>query len=717
MTVLIRLLAVNGCLATVILTLTASVANGEDFWLDETYGAEALEWVDAQNAQTLNALGGDSGLATLEAEAVTVLTDPSRLPEPHFLDDRVLDFHQAKHAPLGVLRSTSRESYFSGKPTWSTLIDFDHLSAEEGRKWIFNAADCREDRCLISLSDNGKDAHEIREFDLAGNRFVTNGFFLPEGKTRTWWYSDDQLLIAPVLGPDSINESGLPRTLRLWKRGTPLETARILYSGEHNDAMLGATFVRSGGRQGFVAVRSVSFFDRVYYWVNESGESLQLPLPGAVDIKSVFDDRLLVRPNKDWTISGNTYSAGDLVGISLSELLDNQLVKNVELLYEPRKNEAVLDATAMGKRLYLTLIRNYRSAVVELSLEPEGAGWQQRTLPLQDDGLLVIHGVHGDRLHIRRESPLTAPRLVLFSPDDDSEEVLFQRKGAFDTSNLTATLLTTRSRDGTEIAYTLMRSAGQPTDQPQPTLVYGYGGFDVAITPRYEPIFGKLWLEKGGAYVHAYLRGGGENGPDWHRGAMLEQRQLPYDDMIAILEDLHRRGISSPRQTGIMGRSNGGLMVAAVMTQRPDLMNAAVIGGPLTDMLHYQDLPPGASWTAEYGDPRRQADAQWIAKYSPLQAIDSGATYPTPLVITSTDDDRVLPGHARRFAARMNARGHDALYFEDKQGGHYWELAGGPAPGDWRLRARARAVEFAYLSNRLDLTLKPRESDDVTGAD
>lgn len=680
-------------------------AGGDDFWLDETFSDRSLAWVDKQNAATLAKLGGKDALAPLVAEAAAVLTDPARLPDVRLVGDLALDYRQGRDTPLGIWRAASRESYFAGTPDWKTLIDFDALSAAEDRKWIFNSASCRGTRCLVSMSDNGKDAHEVREFDLVSRTFVADGFRLPEGKTRSWWYDDDRLLVAPVLGPDSVNESGLPRTIRLWRRGTPPETAPTLFSGEVSDASLAAAFVGAGGRESFVAIRSVSFFDREYWLVDIKGQAdaLRLPLPAALDIETVFDGRLLLRPNEDWTVDDESFTAGTLLGISLDGLLDRQAIEAAERLYVPSAREAVRDVVALDGRLFVNLIRDYRSAVIELARVPDGATWQARTLDLPEDGFISILGGHEGLLHLRIESPLTPERLVLADPDSSEETVLFARPPAFDSAGLAAELLTTRSRDGNEIAYTLIRAADRPQEGGQPTLVYGYGGFDIVITPRYEPIFGKLWLEKGGAYVHAYLRGGGENGPDWHRSAMLEHRQLPYDDMIAILEDLQRRGVATPEQTGIMGRSNGGLMVAAVMTQRPDLFNAVIVGGPLIDMLHYQDLAPGASWAAEYGDPRRPADAQWIARYSPLQAIRADARYPVPLIITSTDDDRVLPGHARRFAERLHRTGHEALYFEDGQGGHYWELAGGPAPGDWRLRARARAVEFTYLAQQLGL--------------
>ncbi|MEE4279931.1 MAG: amidase [Halieaceae bacterium] len=682
-----------------------------DYWLDDTYSTRALDWVERENRTTLDALGGDAVIASLAAEAAKVLTDPSRPPAVRVAGDLVFTYRQSRAAPLGVWQVSDAQAYFAGSPVWSTLIDLDELARTEGRKWIFQSASCRGMRCLVSLSDNGKDAREVREYDLETREFVPRGFFLPEGKTRSWWFDDDHLLIAPILGPDSVNESELPRTLRLWKRSTPLESAQTLFSGDYRDSGISAAFLRAGGRDGFVAVRSADFFSREYYWVDASGaaEPLRLPLPRSIEVQTVHQGQLLLRLNEDWIAGGQKYTAGSLLSLSLDPLLDDGRIERLGLIYEPGAREAIRGVVAVGDMLYVEALRDYRSVVLAVSLDADPAA--PTTLPLAADGFIQLLGAHGGALLLSYESVLEPKRVFLHDPETGAEKELYRQRPAFDASGLRAELLTTRSSDGTEIAYTLIGPAEPPEDAPRPTLVYGYGGFDVSITPRYEPLFGKLWLEKGGVYVHAYLRGGGENGPNWHRSAMDANRLRPYEDMAAILTDLHKRGVSSPKQTGIMGRSNGGLMVSAMMTRRPELMNAVVVGGPLTDMLHYQNLPPGASWTAEYGDPRSEADAAWIARYSPYQALEKQADYPVPLVITSTDDDRVLVGHARRFAHRMTALGHEALYFEDRQGGHYWELAGGPAPGDWRLRSRARAVEFAYLAQRLGLPLPAASAD------
>jgi len=329
-------------------------------------------------------------------------------------------------------------------------------------------------------------------------------------------------------------------------------------------------------------------------------------------------------------------------------------------------------------------------------------GWSVRTLPLPADRFLTVIGSAQGKLLLHDEAPLLPPRVELADLDTGIARTLYAEAAAFPADDLQSELLHTASRDGTRIDYLATHRRGLRLDGSHPTLVYGYGGYDVPVTPRYEGVIGRLWLARGGVYVHAYLRGGGEHGPAWHRDTMREHHQRPLDDMAAVLRDLAARGISSPAHLGIMGRSNGGLMAAAVMEQAPTLLNAAVIGGPLIDMLNFDRLPPGGTWLAEYGDPQVPADAAFLRLYSPMQNIaGSAARYPTPLIITATDDDRVLPGHARRFAWGLAAKGHDRLYWEDDQGGHYWELAGGPLPGDWRLRARARAVEYTYLWQRL----------------
>ena len=697
--------AASGLVLASLAVAASSAPRGEEhgpLWLDQTYGPRALEWVKRERDATLRQLRADPRFDKLEAEASEVLTDPSRPGDANFIGENAYRYWQDRARPLGVWQRTTKQAYLSGKPVWETVIDFDALSATEKRKWIFSGASCRVQTCLVRLSENGKDAAEIREFDLGSKQFQAGGFSVPNSKTRAWWYDDDTLLVAPVLGRASLNDSLLPKTLRLWRRGTTLASTTPIFSIGDKDAMLSVSFIRAAGSEAFIVARHIDFEAREYRLMTPGGTSRPLPLPRLANVMGVHSGKLLLRPNVDWIPEGSSavFPAGALVAISLDALMKEARIRDPELVYRPSGDDALRGATSAGNRLFVELLHDYRSRFVELTSKT-GGGWESRTLPLPADRFLTLLGFEGGELLLREESPLHADRVVLTDPLSGGQRVLYERSPAFGTDSLQSELYYTASRDGTPIAYTIVRPRNMTLDGRNPTLVYGYGGYDVPVTPRYEPIFGKLWLEKGGVYVHAYLRGGGEHGPAWHRGAMRKNRQQPFDDMQAVLRDLHRRGISSPRHTGIMGRSNGGLMVAAVMQQTPDLMNAVVVGGPLIDMLNFHELPPGGTWTAEYGDPRDPDMRPFLQSYSPMQNIAAAVRYPVPLIITATDDDRVLPGHARRYAARLKQLGHDNLYFEDQQGGHYWELAGGPAPGDWRLRSIARAVEFSYLWQRL----------------
>jgi prolyl oligopeptidase len=672
-------------------------------WLDQTYSPRALAWVKRERERSISLLAADPRFRTLQREAAEVLTDPSRPGDVNFIGDAAFRYWQDQARPLGVWQRTPKESYLYRTPAWETVIDLDALSGAEKRKWIFAGASCRAEKCLVRLSENGKDAAEIREFDLGTKRFKAGGFTIASSKTRAWWYDDDTLLVAPVLGRASLNDSLLPKTLRVWRRGTSIASAKPIFSIGDKDAMLSVSLIRAANTDAFVAARHIDFEAKEYHLITPAGASRPLPLPRLANIMGVHSGKLLLRPNVDWTPNGTSkvYPAGALVAISLEALMKDARIAEDELVYRPAGDDALRGATSAGGRLFVDLLHDYRSRMVELSRAPTGA-WQDRKLPLPTDRFLTLLGFEDGKLLLREESPLVPDRVVLTDPATGAEQLLYARAPAFDASNLESALYITASRDGTPIAYTIVHPEGMKLDGKNPTLVYGYGGYDIPVTPRYEPVFGKLWMEKGGVYVHAYLRGGGEHGPNWHRGSMRKNRQQPFDDMQAVLRDLHRRGISSPQHSGIMGRSNGGLMVAAVMQQAPHLMNAAVVGGPLIDMLNFHELPPGGTWTAEYGDPRDPEMRPFLRRYSPMQNIAGKDTrYPVPLIITATDDDRVLPGHARRYAARLKQLGHDALYFEDEQGGHYWELAGGPAPGDWRLRSIARAVEFTYLWQRL----------------
>ena len=672
-------------------------------WLDDTYGERALAWVAAERTRTIDRLKADPRFDQFQQEAGAILTEPSRIADVRFLGGRAFEFHQDESHPIGLWRRSPSSAYLAGTPQWETLIDFDALSKSEGTTYFLGGFNCQQQRCLVRLSQNGKDTAAIREFDLGTKTFVDGGFAVPPSKTAAWWYDENTLLVAPVLGPESVNRSGMPNTLRVWQRGTLLSAARPIFEIGDHDASLSASMIRAGGSDRFVVARHIDFEEREYRLMSLDGTSSPLPLPPLADMMGVHDGQLLLRPEVDWTpdADGETFAAGTLVGISLQKLMTDGVVADARTIYTPPGDDALRGVFGDGDRLFVELLHDYFSRIVELAPNAEGT-YVPRRLPLPSDRYLTSYGMHDGKLLLRAEGPLSPDEMALFDPMTGAQQTLYAREPQFHASGLVTEMLHTASEDGTPIDYLVTRPRTMAFDGSNPTLVYGYGGYDVPVTPRYEPVIGKLWMERGGVYVHAYLRGGGEHGPDWHRSAMMEGHTLPFSDMEAVLRDLQRRGLTSPQNVGIMGRSNGGLMVAAVMERAPDLMNAVVVGGPLIDMLNFHQLPPGGTWLAEYGDPDIAEERAILREYSPMQNIAGPETrYPVPLIITATDDDRVLPGHARRFAYQLEEYGHDRLYFEDEQGGHYWELAGGPIAGDWRLRSVARAVEYTYLWDRL----------------
>ena len=675
-------------------------------WLNENTSVRALSWVQEQTAETLEVLNADSRLAEFEQGAAAILTAPDRLPQIQIRNGFVYNYWQDADHIFGVWRRAPYDGYIAGAPDWRILLDLDVLSAEEEREWILQGvsfAPGASDRVLLRLAHKGQDTFELREFDVAASAFVDDGFALPESKSSVSWKDADTLILASALDGAPKTESGAPKALALWRRGqAPHEADAPYFTVDDTDFTVYPAF--SGMTGDHLAVtQAVDFFSRADWLRGPGGLLHPLPLPTKFTPIGVYDQRLVLALEQDWAPRGAAFKNGDLVLISTEGLFERRVIERAQLLYRPADDEQVRNLRLLDGVIHLNLLKNLRGRVVTLT--DNGESFETTVIDDFPDGFIRFGPTTPDGAGVLAvyEGPLIPPALYRLDGVSGAKTLIAQQSPAFDASELREEIRYVSSADGTEIPYTIIYPRNLSLDGAAPTLVYGYGGFEITVTPRYEPLFGKLWLEKGGVYVQAHLRGGGEFGPDWHDAPMLDQRPRAYEDMAAVLEDLHARGVSSPATTGIMGRSNGGLMVAAVMVRDPHLMNAVIVGGPLIDMLHYDKLGPGASWTAEYGDPDNPDQRAFIAPYSPLQNLDPEADYPEPLIITSTYDDRVWPGHARRFAAQMSALGHENLYYEDLAGGHYWELGGGPAPGDWRLRAKARAVEFAYLARALGL--------------
>jgi len=663
-------------------------------WLEDVDGAKALAWVREQNARTLALLESDPRYPTLLAEARAVITAPDRIPYPSFLGERLVNFWQDDAHVRGLWRRTNLDSFRTPEPDWETLLDIDALAAAEQRNWVFHGAmslppDYR--RCLVALSDGGKDASELREFDLAARRFIENGFRLPEAKQSAVWLDDDTLFVARDWGPGTLTQSGYPFIVKKLRRGMPLDGAEQVFAGAATDVSVGASVLRDpdGRVRGIGISRQLNFFESERYLLTDRGP-VRVPVPLRSSFRAFVTGQLVFSLEQPW----QEFASGALISLDLEAYLHNPESAKPMLIVAPGPRESIEDATATRDRLLVTIYRNVRGAVA--SYRFDNGGWQSTPVQLPKNASVNVAATSNrdDRAFIDVAGFLDPNALWLVEPQADSAAPVKALPPRFDASADVVEQFEATSHDGTLVPYFVIRPKSLRIDGSAPTLLYGYGGFQVSLTPSYLGVAGKLWLENGGVYVIANIRGGGEFGPQWHQAALKSGRRHAFDDFIAVAEDLIRRGITSPRRLGIMGGSNGGLLMGVMLTERPDLFHAVVIQVPLLDMLRYHKLLAGASWIAEYGDPEIPEEAAFLRSISPYHKLKPGIGYPEPLFVTSTKDDRVHPGHARKMAARMEAMGLPFLYYENVDGGH-------SAAANLEERARRTALEFTYLMRKL----------------
>ncbi|KAK0351972.1 prolyl oligopeptidase family serine peptidase [Brevundimonas aurantiaca] len=685
----------------------AGVAAADDHLaLEQVDGAEAMAFVAEENRKSLAVLTGDPRYETFRAEAQAILTATDRIPSPSFLGDGVGNFWQDATNPKGVWRRTTLESYRTATPQWETLLDIDALSKAEGKDWVFKGADCLapdETRCLINLSDGGKDAVVVREFDLTTKRFVDGGFNLPEGKHRIEWLDRDTLLVATDFGPGSLTESGYPFIVKTLKRSQTLAQAVEDYRGDASDGGYGvspAVYRDKNGRVTAVIItRPLDTFRSETWMMAHDGSTVKLALPDRVSVFGAQGGLLIVSNDEAWTFNGLAYKPGSLLSIPLNHLRsdrDDLSVSNQALLiYEPAARQSLGDVRVLDRQVVASLSDNVAGRLAIFENRGE-FGWRRQDVATPENIAVGLGDSSKSKgqVFVSTQGFLTPPTLSLASVGSTTLTELKSAPAKFDASTHVVEQYEATSTDGTRIPYFITRPRDMRLDGSNPTILFGYGGFQVSLNPAYKPEMGKLWLERGGVFVQANIRGGGEFGPDWHQAALDGNRQKAFDDFAAVARDLERRGITSPRRLGIYGRSNGGVLTSVSITQHPELFNAAVIESPLIDMLRYHELPAGASWIGEYGDPRIPEEAEWIARYSAYQQLRPDVDYPRVYITTNTRDDRVHPGHARKFAARLGDQGHDHLYYEDTAGGHSNDA-------DPVANARRWARHYVYLAQQL----------------
>ena len=685
----------------------AGVAAADDHLaLEQVDGAQAMAFVAEENRKSLAVLTGDPRYETFRAEAEAILTATDRIPTPSFLGDGVGNFWQDATNPKGVWRRTSLDSYRTATPRWETLLDIDALSKAEGKDWVFKGADCLapdETRCLINLSDGGKDAVVVREFDLTTKRFVDGGFNLPEGKHRIEWLDRDTLLVATDFGAGTMTESGYPFIVKTLKRGQALAQAVEVYRGEQGDGGYGVSPAvyrdKDGKVTAVIITRPLDTFRSETWAMAHDGSTTRLALPERVSVHGVIGQRLVVSLDQDWSWQGEALKGGTLLAADLNKLgsagHDITLMNADEVIFRPELRQAVADVRVLSDRVVVSYTDNVRGRVAVFQDRGEW-GWPRTDMAVPDNLAVGLGDSSKSRgeVFVSTQGFLVPPTLSLADADAATLTTLKSAPAKFDASRDVTEQYEATSTDGTKVPYFITRPRDMKLDGSNPTIMLGYGGFQVSLNPAYKPEMGKLWLERGGVFVQANIRGGGEFGPDWHQAALDGNRQRAFDDFAAVARDLEQRGITSPRRLGIYGRSNGGVLTSVSITQHPELFNAAVIESPLVDMLRYHELPAGASWIGEYGDPRIPEEAAWIAKYSAYQQLRPNVDYPRVYLTTNTRDDRVHPGHARKFAARLGDQGHDHLYYEDTAGGHSNDA-------DPVANARRWARHYVYLSQQL----------------
>ncbi len=651
--------------------------NGDPYlWLEDIEGKKALDWVKKENAATDKLLLTRPGFEADRKRAREILDDDRQIAEPgEVMGDVITNFWRDANNPRGVWRQSPLDAYLTGKPQWTTLIDVDALGKAEKQSWVWHGADCLAPdykRCLVSVSPGGTDADVVREWDRTTKSFVDGGFTLPQAKSSVTWENADALLVATDYGDGSMTASGYPRIVKRWKRGTPLASAEIVAEGEAEDVGMTVFALTDGDKRWPMISRGKTFYTADTKLPNIDGSRyISTIIPETASVRDVIDGQLIIFLNKEWA----GIAAGSLVSLSLADMSADRQVPIITAM-TPTKAQAIENVSATDNILWVKALDDVEGKLFALRRDPASGQWSQKEVPLATNATVTIAGTVGkrDTVLATAETMLMPPTLYAVS-EDKAPQPIQSLPATFDAKAMSVEKRFATSKDGTKIPYFLVRKKG--ATGPVPALVHAYGGFRAAQTPGYltgQPYragpLGLFWVEDGNAYVLANIRGGGEYGPAWHQAALREKRQNSFDDLHAVAEDLVATGVSAKGKIAISGRSNGGVLVGAAMTQRPDLYGAVISGSPIKDMWRYDKMLAGASWVAEYGDPDVPADWAFLSKYSPYHNVRKGVKYPPIFLYLSTKDDRVHPGHARKYAARLGEFGNSVYYHEYLEGGH-----------------------------------------------
>jgi prolyl oligopeptidase len=676
---------------------TQAGADDENLWLDDIDGAKPLEWVKARNAETVAKYAESQDFKTLDARLLEMLDSDAKIPMVSKIGDHFYNFWRDKQHPKGLWRRTTLAEYRKDKPAWDTVIDLDALAASEKENWVWHGVQCLKPdyrRCLVSLSRGGADADVIREFDLSTKGFIKDGFALPEAKSQVAWIDDDHIYVATDFGPGSMTTSSYPRIVKEWKRGTPLASARTVYEGKDNDLSISAYRDRTPGFERDFVQRALEFYSSETFLRGKDGTLTKIDVPDDAET-DVEREWLLVELRTAWTVGGKTYPSGSLVATKFDDFMAGK--RDFTVLFTPDEHTSLAGHSWTRHHLILTVSHDVVTQIKVLTPADTGA-WKEDTLSgapalsnMQAGG---IDADDTDEYFLTVTGFLQPTTLYYGTLGQGEREAIKHSPAFFDASKFVVSQHFVTSKDGTKVPYFEIAPKALKADGTNPTLVYGYGGFEISLEPAYAAGAGRAWLEKGGVYVIANIRGGGEYGPRWHQAALKANRPRAYEDFAAVSQDLIDRKITNPKHMGMMGGSNGGLLAGNMLTQYPQLYGAVVSQVALLDMKRYTHMSAGASWMAEYGDPDKPEEWKYIQTFSPYQNLHKGTKYPPVLFTTSTRDDRVGPVHARKMAARMQAMGFDASLYENLEGGH-------GAAADNKQSAFMSALAYTYLWEHL----------------
>lgn len=663
-------------------------------WLEDVDGQRSLEFVNVQNNATVEKLSKEKDFQSIYNKSLEISNSTEKIAYPSIRGNYVYNFWKDKEHVRGIWRRCLLTDYVNGKTKWDILLDMDELSKKDNIKWVFKAANGlypTYTKFLIELSKGGGDAVVIKEFDVEKKQFIENGFSIEEAKGSANYVDENTLIVSTNFGEETMTSSGYPRQVKLWKRGTLLKNAQLIYEGQQTDVLARGSILRGEAKDYIYIQRVINFFkSQNFIWTGD--KTINLDLPEDCAIEDIIQNQLIIQLKSDWIVNAKKYPSGSVLSLDVAALLQGK--KNIQVVLVPDKFSSVAEISTTKNHLLINLLSNVTSKLFIYSFSNKK--WTNQPVKAPKLGTISITTTaeFSDQYFFNFSNFLTPTTLFFADAGKNASKPVKSLPAFFDASKYEVNQFKAKSKDGTLVPYFVVYAKKMPFNSNNATLIYAYGGFEISSKPTYNPLMGSAWLDKGGVYVLANIRGGGEFGPTWHLEGIKEKRQNVFDDLYAVSEDLIKRKITSPKHLGVMGGSNGGLLVGVAFTQRPELYNAVVCQVPLLDMQRYNKLLAGASWMGEYGNPDIPEEWEYIKKYSPYQNVKEGLNYPEVFFYTSTRDDRVHPGHARKMVAKLNDMGYKTYYYENTEGGH-----AGSSTNEQS--AKSNALTFSYLLMKL----------------